>query len=100
MDNFFYTQAGVAALIAILLEVVPKLKEWWQPLVPKQKQVILLGVVAMIALSTAFWPCLSGTCPTEPWQIVNTIIGAFLTSLIASQGTYAGTKYLTRPTKG
>ena len=99
MDEFFYTQAGIAALIAILLEVVPRLKDWWQPLVVRQKQVIILSIVAVIALATGFWPCLEGACPTEPLQIVNTVIGAFLTSLIASQGTHAGTKYLTAPKK-
>ena len=97
-NDVFFTEAGIGALIAVLLEVFPKVKTWWAPLGARQKQASILGIAAVISLASTGLNCFYyGNCPPDWLAVVGEVGMAFFSALTGAVVMYTGTKKLKKP---
>lgn len=75
-----YLAGTAAAIVAVLIELLPPLKVWWdERFNAAQKQVVIALVVVVISLLTAMYKCrYNGICPESTDKfVVDTLILAF-----------------------
>ena len=100
MDELYLTEAGIGFLISVLLEVTPKLKTWWGAREPKQKQSIVLGIIAALSVVGVGLDCFYyDVCPADWVQVLRGVSMAFLAGMTGTVVAHSGTKLVIRKEK-
>jgi hypothetical protein len=96
-ENTFGVLAGM--LMSLAFAFVPGLKGWYEKLSSQQKQLFMLGALALIVGGKFGLGCLgkdaSFACTADGGWLA---LEAFVYSAIANAGTYKATNYLAKPT--
>ena len=88
-------EATISALIAVIIELFPPLRQWWDRFTSRQKQAMILIIVLAVSIAGAYFTCKrGGPCPEDWVDRIISFVWAFVASLIATQGAQRGVKYL------
>ena len=84
-------------LITIGLDALPKLKAWWGPINKTQKQLIIVGIMFLISVVSVLVRCYRGEfCPADPVDWIIVTVEGLLINFIVANGTYFGTRHITK----
>ena len=82
------------ATLSLLFSYVPGLKDWFAPLQPAHKQLIMLGLLVLVAgavygLACAGWGTAWGVAVTCDQAGLQALVTSLLLAIVANQGVYS-----------
>ena len=81
-------------LLALLLESIPKLKDWWAALPAPRKQVFNLLLMFVVTILFVLIPVAAGQPMPQGWDWLLEPLTIFLVALAGNQSAHFGTRYL------
>lgn len=75
------------AVLSLVFSYVPGVKDWYEPLNPTKKRLVMLGLLLLTAVGVLAYQCRGdGACYTATLE---TVISAFVSAVIANQAAFA-----------